>query len=380
MLLVVFIVNIQLHSKDKKTTSKEAIRTEFTVKSEDIITPLFFSGVIEPLSVKSISAPIDGVVEEVNFEYGESVQKDRVLFKIRSEKLEQDFQESLSNYLKAFDNYQDKNRQYEASVNLRKLQFISDDDFYEKQNAKEESEMAMLQAKNKLMKVLSALDLDTNLAHYKQLGRDKVMQALMKKWDKIVIKAPESGLALSPIIEGEATGQDKPVYAGMSVKSGQVLVSLGDFSGCRLHVLVNEMDINKIKTHLNVKITGPAFNGMTLLGQVSHVSLQAESNTGGLPTFPVEVTVNHLTERDKSSIHVGMSAKVEIDLIQAQVLSIPIESVYEKQGMSFVDILDKKNQQIVTRKIQTGETLLNTVIVQQGLSVGDVIVYHRQPE
>jgi len=46
-----------------------------TVTFQSAATPLYFSGIIEPIKTYNLSAPVEGVVAEMHFHYGENIAK-----------------------------------------------------------------------------------------------------------------------------------------------------------------------------------------------------------------------------------------------------------------------------------------------------------------
>jgi len=376
LIIVMSVSKCGTSNNDKSNGADD--QTTYTVKAKPLVKPLYFSGTINPYNYSSILSPVEGVVDQMEFHYGQSVTKGQVLFVLDSPKLQQDFQDALSAYLKALDDYRDKSRKFEGSKNLRELEFISDEDYYNDKNAKDESYMAMLQAKVKLEATLDNMGLSTDLDKYKQLGREKIIQTLLKKWDKIEVTADQDGIALSPIgADGKSGGSDsKSVGPGSEVKDGQILLTIGDLSGISIAVNVNEIDVNKIQPGQVAKVTGPAFPGIELEGKVAEVDKQAQGGDSGLPTFPVVVKVKKLTDAQKEIIHVGMSAKVEIDLSTDKTITVPIKAVFQKDDKSYVNVEDSKSQEIKPVEIKTGQTTESDVIVVDGLKEGDVVVYN----
>lgn len=367
--IIISIVNMifKYHSRwDRHANSQ--IKKTYTVIAQPLVAPLYFTGIIMPYQVENISSPIDGAVKAIYFNYGQNVEKGQILFEVSSSKLQQIFQEALSSYLKNLDDYNDKNRQYKASINLRKLQFISDDDFYSKKNARDESYLLLIESQTKLKETLVKLGLNTDVNKYKKMGRSEITDLLTNKPDEIKIKAPISGIALSPI-----DNSDQAIVQGSAVKQDQVLTTIGALNSLSIIVKVSEVDIEKIHSGLNVKITGPAFPGVILNGFVDSVDNQATSDGTSLPTFPVRIKVNQLSKSQQKKIHIGMSAKVEIDIESKHVIKVPIKAIYQKNNQTFVNVRD--HNKINSVAVVTGDTTLDSVIIKSGLKSGDNIVY-----
>lgn len=378
-IIIIFVIAGMLSKCGSSDSKNDTDKTQITYKVEakPLVKPLYFSGTINPYTYSNILSPVDGVVQQMEFHYGQPVRTGQVLFLLTSPKLQDDFQQNLSAYLKALDDYRDKNRQFIASENLRKLQFISDDDYYSKKNAREEAYMAMLQARFKLINILSEMGMDTDLDKYKKLGREKIIKTLVRKWDKLEVSANANGIALSPIgADGKSGGTDsKLVGLGTEVKKGQILVTIGNLQGISTTVKVSEIDVNKIEPGQTATITGAAFPGIELKGEVTEVDKQALSESSGLPTFPVIIKVAKLTNEQNQIIHVGMSAKIEIDLSSKKTITVPIKAVFEKNNKSYVNIQDPKTKTVQPVEIKTGQTTMDDVVVVSGVKEGDLVVY-----
>ncbi len=124
----------------------------------------------------------------------------------------------------------------------------------------------------------------------------------------------------------------KKLIKGDAIKQGDVLAIIGDIEGISVQIKVNELTINQIKLGQPVKVTGIAFPDYILDGKITRIDKQGEASNGGLPTFSAEVVVPHLTEAEKKEIHVGMSAKVEINIEEDKQIMVPITAVKEKNG------------------------------------------------
>lgn len=376
ILLAIIVIGMvsmvsKYHAKIDKQKPKQMI---YTVKMQQTQTPLYFSGIIKPYHITNISSPIDGVVNNMHFQYGQAITKGQILFNITSSKLQTVFQDTLSNYLKTWNDYNDKNRQYQASIKLRKLGFISDDDFYGKKNARDEAYMSLVEQQTKLTEILSQLGLSTDLTTYQHMSREQVTELLTKQWNDIAIKAPVSGIALAPI-DDEGDNKNKMLTTGDQIKQDQALVAIGDVQHLTIVVNVSELDIARIHTGLTAKITSPAFADIQLTGTITNVDEQGISDGTNLPTFPVTISINQLTPAAQKAVHVGMDAKVEIDLTANNVIQVPISAVYQKQGQTLVNVInDNKIKPII---VEAGETSLNSVIIKQGLKPGDQVVYTR---
>jgi multidrug efflux pump subunit AcrA (membrane-fusion protein) len=123
-----------------------------------------------------------------------------------------------------------------------------------------------------------------------------------------------------------------------------------------------------------VNVTGIAFPNYVLRGKIKRVDRQGESAGNGLSTFSVQIVVSKLTPQQKNDIHVGMSAKVEINIKQDKQIMVPMAAVTEKNGMSYITIYNEKTKKTHAVKVKTGQTTADSVVILSNVKIGDKIV------
>ena len=84
-LIAIFIIAaffVHLHQKHSSHPSGHQV---ITVTSEPLTTTLFYTGIIQPVKLASITSLTDGIIEKMPFSYGDSVNQGQLLFIISSE-------------------------------------------------------------------------------------------------------------------------------------------------------------------------------------------------------------------------------------------------------------------------------------------------------
>jgi HlyD family secretion protein len=371
-LIVVLMLVISLTACSRKPSIKNGHL--LTLESHSCANTLFYSGSILPLQSLVVTSQTDGVVIEMPIQYGDTVKPGQLIFMISSGKFLSDYKAALMQYMKAKNEFNNSEMQLAEAVFLHKNLLISDDDFKSKQSNFYASQLGLLQAKDTFETFLQQLDVkEVNFNKLTIADIDKITKAmhLQRSSENLRIIAPVEGVILSPT-KGEE--DSKRLVKGDQVKQGDVLAVIGDMQGISVRVKVNELIVNQLKVGMSVKVTGIAFPNDTLMGEIKRVDRQGEATSGGLPTFLVEVIVPKLTPAQQKDIHVGMSAKVEIDIEEAPQLLIPIKAVTERNGESYVQLYDKKANKLTEVMIKTGKTSIDSVAVNAGLKVGDEIV------
>lgn len=374
MMMILFCVIwlIGCHSSDQVSKSEEKL---LTVQPQSHVVPLYYSGIIEPVKSRMVTSPVDGVIDDIHFHYGDNIKKDQVLFTLSSEKFKTDYKNALMQYLKAKNEYTNAHDQLKASQFLHKNQLISDDDFKSRESSYYNAQLTLVQAQDGLMTLLKQLAVPGIRVDQLTIEHiDQVTQLLNAQGDKqaVHVNAPVSGVALFSM-KNASSDDLKKLTKGDQVKQGDILTIVGDTSGFLIHVAVSEFHINHLHLGQQVKITGPAFAETILVGNIVALDHQGQSSNGSVPVFPVDIVVPGLTSAQQSMIHIGMSAKVEIDIDQRPQLSVPLSAIIEEQGQAYLQVQEKKTKQFKKVAVKTGETTMNSVVIESNLQAGDVI-------
>lgn len=344
-----------------------------TVEQHRQANTLYYSGTIQPINSIVIPSPVDGVVVDMPIEYGETVDAGKMLFVLSSVKFMSDYKNALMTYIKAKSDFNTSKSQLSEGEFLHKNLLISDDDFKMKQSNYYSNRLVLLQAKDALENLLQQMDIkNIDLYNLSISDIDKINDAMhiQSKSDNLRIISPVTGVLLAP---AKSDDDGKKTVKGDAVKQGDVLAVIGDMSGISVRIKVNEMTVNQLKTGQKVMVTGIAFPDYVLNGKITRVDRQAEGGAAGIPTFAVEVAVPKLTKEQQLAIHVGMSAKVEINMSDDDRVIIPVAAITEKSGSSFVKLLDKKSGKLKLVAVKTGKSSPDSVAIISGINPGDKI-------
>jgi HlyD family secretion protein len=359
-------------TNEKKTTS--ASHT-YLVTTKPLHKVLHFTGSIQPLHESSIVSPMEAVVETMNFHYGQMVKKGDPVLTLNSTELQKQYNDTLTDYLKAKDSYSIAKAKFVGTQDLWNAGLLSKNNYLSEKSGVDTARVTLMQATRKLTEILEKMDEHNapNLSSLSLADFDKVRKILTSNHDLIRLKAPGDGVMLYP----PKSGDDKTtrITVGSSVKAGQVIALVGDLTGISVEIDVAEIDIDKIRPGMKATITGVAFGKQQLKGQLVAVNAQASNaGNGGLPSFTAVVEVNPLTAEQQLWIKVGMSAAIELNVHTENQILIPIAAVTREKGNSIVKIKSAKGS-IVSRIITTGPVQGDSVVVETGLKVGDVVVY-----
>src|SRR3990167_9188567 len=80
-LTVCFLVACNQQGKQENIAKEKTL----VVEPQTLTSSLYFSGTINPISDENITSPIDGVINNQFFKYGQEIQKNQSLFSITSD-------------------------------------------------------------------------------------------------------------------------------------------------------------------------------------------------------------------------------------------------------------------------------------------------------
>lgn len=361
----------------QKRHDKSAVAGEqhYQIKTMPLHKSLHFTGTVQPLQEHTLTSPMEAVVESMPFHYGQMVKSGQVIFTLNSEELQKQYNETLTDYLKAKDNYGVAKAKFVGTQDLWESGLLSKNNYLSEKSGIDNARITLMQATRKLSSMLEKLE-DASIGKVSDLSLadfEKVRSMLGARHNLIRIKATGDGVLLYP----PKSSDDKSgrIAVGSSVKAGQVLGLIGDLQGISVEIDVPEIDIDKIHAGMDASIGGIAFGGQELKGKLVAVNAQASSTgTAGLPSFSAVVEVASLTPQQRKWIKVGMSAAIEIRVDSPNQLFVPIEAVKREKGQSLVLVEGPKGQR-QKRVITTGAAQSDLVVVESGLKAGDVVVY-----
>lgn len=354
---------------------KKQVAQAYVVKKEVVHKKLFFTGTIQPLHESSITSPIDASLETMYYHYGQLVKKGDVILTLNSSELQKQYNETLTDYLKAKDSYTVAQSKFTGTQDLWDAGLLSKNNYLSEKSNLATARVSMMQASRKLSEMLEKMDDGSkkSLSALSLTQFDKVNQALSSKHNQISLKAPAEGILLYP----PKGNDDKSgrLVVGSMVKSGQVIALIGDLTGISIEIDVPEVDIDKIYAGMPATVTGIALGGQVLRGELVAVNAQASTGSGGaLPSFSAVVEVKALNEEQRRWIRVGMSASIELSSDSNNQLLVPINAVRQEKGQSVVKLKDKSGS-TKTQIVTTGIAQADKVVIASGLNEGDVVAY-----
>lgn len=379
-MIAICFLSMSLMGCHQHAAKKQKIKT-IVAKLQSNERHYYFSGYISPISTTPVLSPVEGSIEKLNFTYGQPVSKGQVLMTIDSPKLRGALRDAIASYLSKKSSFLSEKETFNGTTALHKAGVIDQQDYQTAYNQYQNSVLSFYQEQYHLKKTLQVANIPESAIQSLTIADiDKLKQLLDQHYSHVTITAPTAGVALFPLSSAndhtESRSSDRTqVTAGSIVHVGQLLVSVGDLSGLSVQVLVGESSVNALHVGMPVTVTGDAFQGIQLKGEVAYVASQAQpgaASSNGQSRFAVRVMLANVPVHILRSVHVGMTAKVDIHAKSSPQIMVPIQAVDQHNGQAYLTVL--KDGKAKTISVSTGETTLDSVAITKGLAPGDQVV------
>ncbi len=264
-------------------------------------------------------------------------------------------------------------KKFNQSIELRKKDFISEDEFERDEIAKIEAESNLKtanirnevyekftyvkeekektsnveEAKEKLLRVKSrnATQLKTKEADVEY--HKAVLSKRQQEYDKIVtqiegstITAPTDGLVVyaTSIDNGRRWDNEEPLEIGRNVYPNEQLIVLPDTSEMVAVVKIHESLVSRVQKGQEALVTIDAADGAIFKGKVESVGVMAQSGGWRDPNnreYEVRLGINHAGST--TELKPSMRCEAEVVLDEAiDVLALPVQSVFTEGDVNYV--------------------------------------------
>ncbi|MBI9080675.1 MAG: efflux RND transporter periplasmic adaptor subunit [Pseudodesulfovibrio sp.] len=371
-------------------------QSSLTVAFRPLSRSISLSGSVAPLEEMTLAAPFQGKIQSKDFFYGDRVERGQTLITLDTTEIETQLREARSEYIKARKNYAEFEQwnttpdvskakrdlgQAKSQLDKAKNKILEDKALFDEGiipkseydstvQDHRDKQMQLLSSRENLQSILKKGDEEyLEIAQMELDNAETKVKATEMKLAQAEVKAPVSGIAIRPsFTEKEA----KNIATGMTVSEGQSLISVASLEGLSITTQVDELDINNIETGQSVLVSGDAFPGIQLNGQISQISSQA--NEGQVPTFTAVIRLWDLPKNVEKKVRLGMSANMEIEIYSnPKALMVPLAAVKRMGGKTLLSVLGDEGQ-IREVEVKTGHTTLTEVEILSGLEEGQTIL------
>jgi RND family efflux transporter MFP subunit len=242
---------------------------------------------------------------------------------------------------------------FEAEIDRKRIEL----DLEKSTIALEKAQQEIENKKRVHSQEISKLELKTQQA---QTKLDEAMETL----EKLTVSAPTPGIAIiQKNWQTDAKYQiDDQTYPGWP------MIGLPDLSSMKAQILINEVDISKIKVGQEAVVRMDAYPDNAFKGKVVEMAVLGRNKTRESKVKVFDITI--LLDQHIEELMPGMTVSAEIVVERIpDVVFVPLEALFIKEGKSTVYV--EKGGAFEPREVTPGAENDNYVIIQSGLSEGE---------
>ncbi len=313
----------------------------------DIARKTVANGSLKPRKEIKLKPQISGIIDEIFIEAGNLVEKGQTIARIKVIPDDLNLSNAESNLKKARIAHDEAGREKNRREELFKAGVISEVEF------------------NQYLFEFERREEDLNAAQTMlQLIKDGVAKG--QKQTTTLVKATIAGTVLDvPVKEGEQVIQSN------NFNDGTTIALVADMTDLIFEGLVDESEVGKIKTGMELKITIGAIEGKFFSALLEYISPKGIEDQGTVQ-FQIRAAV---TETNDAIIRAGYSANADIILeSKTNVLAINERELLFDNGKSFVEI-ETSDQQFERREVKTGISDGINVEILEGLSENERVKF-----
>ena len=287
-------------------------------------------GQLKPISASVVSPSVDGTVEKINVQAGQSVNEGDVLMTIKNDALDS----AVSEAQRAVAAAQEDLNNAKVALAAAQAAPTTDSDGSTGPSDANANANAVSTAQRNLASAQAALE-----------------QATAKAAERTV-KAPSSGSIVELNAKVGATVTGGMIMGESDTSGGKQCMQIADLSKMKVTVQVGEKDIAKIAVGQSANVTYPAFPDIVSQGTVTDIASVANSdsnNGGGSVTFNVDI----LIEAPDARLKPGMTAEVSVVTEQLDdVVMVPTMALMTEDGEHYYVNVATDDEGKQTRRVK----------------------------
>lgn len=292
-------------------------------------------GQLKPISSSVVSPSVDGTVDSINVQAGQSVNESDVLMTIKNDELDRNVaeaqravaaaQEDLANAQKAL-----------ASAQATPT---TDVDGASAAAAGASAGSTDTNTVSAAQRSLASAQANLDQANAKAAGR--------------TVTAPSSGSIVELNAKVGATVTGGMIMGESDASGGKQCMQIADLSKMKVTVQVGEKDIAKIAVGQSANVTYPAFPDIVSQGTVTAIASVANSDSGSGSGGSVTFNVDILIEAPDSRLKPGMTAEVSVVTEKLDdVVMVPTMALMTEDGEHYYVNLATDSEGKKTRRVK----------------------------
>lgn len=292
-------------------------------------------GQLKPISSSVVSSSVDGTVDSINVQAGQSVNEGDVLMTIKNDELDRNVAEAQRAVAAAQEDLANAQKAAAAAQATP----TTDVDGASAAAAGASAGSADTNAVSAAKRSLASAQANLDQANAKAASR--------------TVTAPSSGSIVELNAKVGATVTGGMIMGESDTSGGKQCMQIADLSKMKVTVQVGEKDIAKIAVGQSANVTYPAFPDIVSQGTVTAIASVANSDTanggGGSVTFNVDI----LIEAPDARLKPGMTAEVSVVTEQLDdVVMVPTMALMTEDGEHYYVNLATDSEGKKTRRVK----------------------------
>ncbi len=301
------------------------------------------AGEIGPAEQVSVRPEINGKIEVLPVDIGDSVKKGDLLFKLDDKELQQERASNLTGIERAKLELAKAERDFKRSQQLLDEQLISQELF-------DDTKTTFELAKNSLERA------------------QKDLLIIEERLTKTEVRAPfDCTILTRPVSIGQA------VSGSGGFNSGTEVLTIADLNDMVINAHVNQADVPRLSVNQKVEVTVEAVVGLKVTGIVERIAPQATIRNN-IKGFAARIVLKNVDPR----VRPGMTANIKIPVRSADnVTAVPIVAVYTEKnpdsGQYERFVYVQTGAGLEKRHVKVGVADFFFAEIEEGLSAGEVV-------
>jgi multidrug resistance efflux pump len=234
-------------------------------------------------------------------------------------------------------------------------------------------------AKEKMLKTfdsnIATASADVSASQARLALEERKLKDIEDQIEKCTIRAPVAGEVIHANEYDSDNGNietDFLVQAGALVRERQTIVNLPRSNEMQIRATVGQARVTLVRPGMPVTIRVDALKDQLIQGEVTKVNQYADPSnwsSGNIKKYATYIKVFD----PPPGLRGGMIAEVRIQIDQRpEALQVPVQALAQHKGRYFS--LVKNGEDYETREVQIASTNDKVAVIEQGLSLGDVLV------
>lgn len=292
-------------------------------------------GQLKPISSSVVSPSVDGTVDSINVQAGQSVNEGDVLMTIKNDELDRNVAEAQRAVAAA----QEDLANAQKAVASAQATPTTDVDGASAVAAGASAGSADTNAVSAAQRSLASAQANLDQANAKAASR--------------TVTAPSSGSIVGLNAKVGATVTGGMIMGESDTSGGKQCMQIADLSKMKVTVQVGEKDIAKIAVGQSANVTYPAFPDIVSQGTVTAIASVANSDSGSGSGGSVTFNVDILIEAPDSRLKPGMTAEVSVVTEQLNdVVMVPTMALMTEDGEHYYVNVATDDESKQTRRVK----------------------------